>query len=98
MPAAVRFVWDATKAAANYKKHKVTFDDAASAFRDRGALFEVDKDHPDRGNLIGVAATTRLLFVVHMEFDLDEANPVVRLISARKATRAERSRYEQAKS
>lgn len=76
--------WDSRKAADNLRKHGVTFEEAASAF--------LDRDHPDRLVLIGMSLSLRLLVVVHAEMGNGE---IVRLISARRATRPERKRYEE---
>lgn len=85
------FIWDPAKAAKNRRKHHVSFEEATTAFFDRDALYEPDKGHPERGNLIGVSSSLRILFVVHVEL-LDSAE--IRIISARKATRPEKRRYE----
>jgi len=90
---AVKFIWDTAKATDNFKKHKITFDEATSAFRDADAIFDPDKDHSDRGTLIGTSSRLRILFVVYLEFD-PGPEPTVRIISARKAARPEHKRYE----
>ena len=91
---ALKFTWDPTKALDNFKKHGITFDEATTAFRDKDAVFDQDKDHSDRGNLIGISDRLRALFIVHLEFDFDQPDPTVRIISARKATHTQRKRYE----
>jgi uncharacterized DUF497 family protein len=88
----VRFIWDPVKATANLKKHGVSFDEATGAFGDPHAQYEPDPGHPERGRLIGTSRSHRLLFVVHVEL-LDTAE--TRIISARKADRKERRRYEE---
>jgi len=86
----VRFEWDPRKAATNQRKHGVSFDEAQSAFGDeRGAYFP-DKLHEDRFIFIGYSSQQRLLYVVHAEVRSD----VVRIISARKATKHEKAHYE----
>ncbi|MGH7896083.1 MAG: BrnT family toxin [Candidatus Binatia bacterium] len=86
----VRFVWDTRKAAANFKKHGISFEEASTAFQDeRGAYFP-DTLQEDRFILIGYSRQQRLLYVVHAEVTPD----AIRIISARKATRHERTRYE----
>lgn len=85
------FIWDPAKARANLKKHGVSFAEAATVFFDPFAVFEPEARHPLRGIAIGASAEARLLFVVHIEIVEDER---IRIISARKATRAERRRYE----
>jgi uncharacterized DUF497 family protein len=86
----VRFVWDPRKAASNLKKHGVSFEEASTAFEDELGAYYPDALHVDRFVLIGYSRTQRLLYVVHAEVKLD----VIRIISARKATRHEKTRYE----
>lgn len=90
----LRFEWDPQKAAANLRKHGVAFKEAASVFADERALVIADPDHSeseDRFILLGVSGALRLLVVVHCYWeDADR----IRLISARKATRAEQRQYE----
>jgi uncharacterized DUF497 family protein len=85
------FVWDLRKAAANVRKHSVTFEEAATVFDDEFALVQPDLTHADRLLILGTSARARLLFVVYVEF---EAGDVFRIISARKATPHERKAYE----
>jgi len=89
----VRFEWDPAKAAANWRKHDVSFEEAKTVFWDDWALFEDDPDHStgeDRFLLFGLSSTPRLLVVVHC---YRKSPDTIRLISARKATRGERERY-----
>jgi uncharacterized DUF497 family protein len=86
----VRFTWDARKAAANARKHGVSFEEAATAFDDDLAAFYPDALHPSRFILIGQSQRGRLLYVVHAEVLQD----AIRIISARRATAHERARYE----
>ncbi len=78
--------WDADKAAENLRKHGVDFADAATALEDETALTVPDEE---RWVTQGMDALGRILVVVFTWRD-DQ----VRLISARKATRSERSHYE----
>lgn len=87
------FEWDPAKARANLRKHGVSFSEAATVFADPYALWEPDRRNPQRGNLLGTSAEQRLLFVVHVEVH-DELERI-RIISARRATRVERKRYEE---
>lgn len=92
MPA-LRFEWDAKKAAVNLRKHKVSFEDAKTAFSDEHALLIDDPDHSeeeDRFVLLGLSASLRLLVVVHC-YRAD--GNVIRLISARKADADEQGLY-----
>jgi uncharacterized DUF497 family protein len=86
----VRFTWDARQAAANLRKHGVSFDDAATAFDDELGAYYPDALHPERLILIGHSYRRRLLYVVHAEVLQD----VIRILGARRATAHERSRYE----
>jgi uncharacterized protein len=92
--AEVRFEWHSPKTAANAQKHGISFDEASSVFSDDHALLLPDPDHSvaeDRFILLGLSAYLRTLVVVHCYRESDE---VVRLISARKATRSERAQYD----
>lgn len=82
--------WDEDKATADLRKHGVDFADAATALEDEAALTMPD-DHPEENRWItlGMDALGRLLVVTYTWRD-DEP----RLISARRATRAERRQYE----
>lgn len=87
-----KFEWDEEKAASNIRKHRVSFDEAVSVFGDTMALTFTDTEHSDteeRSRTYGVSSKDRLLVVVHTE-----RRSGVRIISARKATRYEKSIYE----
>lgn len=88
----MKFEWDAAKAAANLEKHGVSFEDAAQAFEDELSATFPDPDH-SRGEhrfiTYGLVADGRLLVVSHTERD-----DLIRIISARPATKKERKRYE----
>jgi hypothetical protein len=89
----IRFEWDAAKAQANLRKHKVSFDDAQSVFSDERALLIDDPDHSeeeDRFVLLGLSRSLRLLVVVHC---YRAEGRVIRIISARKANLEEQSFY-----
>ena len=90
---AIRFVWDPRKAVANHAKHGVSFDEAQSAFYDPSALVIPDPEHSeaeDRFVLLGLSARLRLVVVVHCH---REPSDLIRLISARRATKAEQGQY-----
>ena len=90
----LRFEWDARKAAANLRKHGVSFEEARTAFLDDNALLRPDDDHSDdedRFLLLGLSGRMRTLVVCHCYRQEDE---VIRLISARKANSLERQQYE----
>ena len=87
------FEWDPEKADANLQKHAVSFDEASTVFGDPLSLLMPDPDHSaddERYVLLGMSAHQRLLVVAFAE-----GRPNTRLISARRATRAERKRYEE---
>ncbi|MEY4907422.1 MAG: hypothetical protein RL260_1140, partial [Pseudomonadota bacterium] len=87
------FEWDERKAAANAKKHGVSFDEAKSVFVDERAKLIDDPDHSEdeeRFVLLGLSSALRLLLVCHCY--RGEGN-VIRMISARKATTKESKSY-----
>ena len=89
----MRFEWDPVKAAANLRKHKITFEVAKTVFYDDFAIQFFDTEHSsdeDRFLLLGMSSDTRLLLVCHCE---KEDGNVVRIISARKATETEAQHY-----
>jgi uncharacterized DUF497 family protein len=86
----VRCIWGERKAAANLKKHGVSFDEAATAFDDPLGAYYPDSLHADRFILIGYSRQHRLLYVVHAEVTAD----AIRIIGARKGTKHEQTRYE----
>src|SRR5258708_6870881 len=90
-PCPVFFTWDAKKAAANARKHAVTFAEAETVFDDPLAGITEDTEHPERLILLGQSSRRRLLLVVHVEIDQD----TVRLTSAGRGTREERRRYQE---
>jgi uncharacterized protein len=82
------FEWDSAKAEANLAKHGVSFEEAATVFADGAAVFLDDPTDADRFIVIGMSATPRVLFVVHVIRAERE-----RIISARPATAAEERLY-----
>lgn len=89
----LRFVWDRAKAAANLRKHGVSFDEAESVFADDNGLLLSDPGHSeleDRYLLLGLGTRLRILNVAHTVIDDGDT---IRLISARKATRREQRQY-----
>lgn len=86
------FEWDPLKAAENLRKHRVSFEEAATIFFDPFALTIPDPDHSsseDRFVTIGQSIKLRVLVVIHTD-----RKQRIRLISARKATARERGYYE----
>jgi hypothetical protein len=89
----VRFEWDPAKSASNLRKHGVSFEEAQTAFSDDHALVVDDPEHSmdeTRFILVGLSASLRMLVVVHV---LRTDRGAIRLISARQATRSERTTY-----
>jgi hypothetical protein len=87
------FEWDSVKAAANLRKHKVSFEDAQTVFSDERARLIDDPDHSEdeeRFLLLGLSSSLRLLVVAHCYRSTDN---VIRIISARKATADEARHY-----
>jgi uncharacterized protein len=97
---AARFEWDAAKAAINQRKHGISFDTAMRIFADPFALSGriLDESGEERWQTLGTVEGHLLLLVAHTirEEDLDgTAIEIIRIISARKADKKERRRYEQ---
>lgn len=89
----MNFEWDPLKAARNARKHGVSFHEAATVFGDPLALTYQDPDHSAQERrfiTVGASNADRLLIVAHA--DRGES---IRIISARKTTRRERTHYEQ---
>jgi uncharacterized DUF497 family protein len=89
------FEWDSRKAAANLAKHGVSFAEAMTVFMDPLGRLEPDDRHSlgeERLVLLGRATSDRLLAVMFT----DRGAERIRLISARPATRSERTQYEEA--
>ncbi len=90
----VGFSWDRQKDLSNRVKHGISSDEASSVFLDEQARLIADPDHSaneDRFVLLGLSYAMRLLIVVHVYLDNDE---IIRIISARKATKSESQNYE----
>jgi uncharacterized DUF497 family protein len=89
----LRFVWDTEKAAANLKKHRVSFEEATTVFRDPLARIfddEAHSMHEQREIIIGHSSRNRLLLVC-----FTERATAIRIFSARQATRKEHTDYEE---
>ncbi len=92
------FDWDPAKARQNLQKHGVSFERAARVFLDPFAISIFDEPHSeneDRWITIGVEANEVLLVVVHTFRNVDIEVSLVRIISARKATREEAHQYHE---
>lgn len=89
----MEFEWDPKKAALNLRKHRISFDEAATVFGDLLSTTVHDPDHSleeDRYITIGMSGRRRVLMVSHTE-----SGERIRIISARVLTRAEREAYEE---
>ena len=94
----MKFVWDAKKAASNLRKHGVSFDEAKDVFLDPASLTFPDDFHSTaepRLITIGVSKRSKVLLIVHTETPTESDDVIIRIISARKATRLERHTYEE---
>lgn len=89
----IKFEWDARKASANEKKHGVSFDQARTVFFDENAKLIDDPDHStdeERFVLLGLSSSLKVLLVCHC---YRQDGNVIRIISARKASRHESKQY-----
>jgi uncharacterized protein len=89
----LHFEWDEAKEKANIAKHSVSFDESKTVFYDENARLIADPDHSeneDRFILMGLSSSLRLLVVCHC-YRVDDN--IIRIISARKATRTEAKNY-----
>ena len=90
------FSWDAQKAVTNLKKHSVSFEEAATVFVDPDALDWDDPEHSyseQRSKRLGSSLAGRILIVVYTQRRLTHGQEIIRIISARQATRKERQAY-----
>lgn len=88
----VKFEWDDEKEQLNKNKHKITFSEAATIFLNAPLQVFFDPDHSnseDHFIAIGISIHSRTLVVVHCE---SQSGTIVRIISARKATKCEQKR------
>lgn len=91
----LRFDWDKNKDGHNQKKHGISFEEAFTVFYDENALEFHDPDHSedeDRFIMLGISFKARVLVVCHCFRDKDA---VIRIISARKATKNEFRKYQE---
>ncbi len=89
----IRFSWNEGKNRVNQRKHGVAFEEAKTVFYDERAIEFADPDHSareDRFLMLGLSERLRMVLVCHC---FRENDAVIRIISARKATRRERERY-----
>jgi len=89
----VNFEWDPGKARKNRRKHRISFQEAATVFGDPLAVTYPDPDHSlseQRFITVGMSSTGRVLMVAHVDRDEN-----VRIVSARRTTQRERKSYEE---
>jgi uncharacterized DUF497 family protein len=89
----LRFEWNEDKAKGNLKKHKISFEEAKTVFHDENARIIPDPEHSEQEErfiLLGMSAGLKMLVVCHCYRESEE---VIRIISARKATKQEASFY-----
>jgi uncharacterized protein len=89
----LRFEWDKPKAEANLKRHGISFEEAVSVFYDTSAIEFYDDENSeweDRFLLLGICSNLNMLMVCHC---FRESDSVIRIISARKATKNEAKFY-----
>ena len=98
----VEFEWNPDKAELNLSRHGVAFEEASTVFFDDYARQFFDEEHSkdeERFLMLGLSNRSRMLMVVHCEragedeHDADP-EPIIRIISARRATAAERAFYD----
>ncbi len=93
----IHFIWDKQKAVLNKKKHGVVFEEAKTVFYDDHAVEFFDPDHSeteDRFVMLGMSFLARILVVCHCA---RKEGSVIRIISARKATKHEAKNYREGK-
>lgn len=89
----IKFEWDNNKAQANIEKHGITFHEASTVFSDESAILFDDPEHSmeeERFMLLGMSSQARMLIVCHCYRSADN---IIRIISARKATKTETRQY-----
>lgn len=91
----LKFEWDENKNQINQQKHSISFEEAKTVFYDENALLIDDPDHSEeeeRFIILGLSSRAKLLVVCHC---YRASETVIRIISARKATKTEIKYYEQ---
>ena len=89
----IKFEWDENKNKINQKKHKISFEEAKTVFYDDNAILFDDPAHSigeERFLIIGISQTEKLCIVSHCYREKDD---IIRIISARKATKTESKIY-----
>ena len=93
----MRFEWDDDKNESNQRKHGISFETAALVFEDPDRLLFIERieEGEERWHAIGSVRGTYLFLTVVHTYAEEEAEAVVRIISARRATSHERKLYAQ---
>ncbi len=89
----IKFEWDNNKAQINIEKHGISFDEASTVFADEDAVLFDDPGHSaaeERFMLLGMSSQAKMLIVCHCYRGADD---IIRIISARKATKTETQQY-----
>ena len=92
---AIRFEWDENKNAINKRKHAISFEEAQTVFYDEEALVIDDPEHSEQEErfiILGMSTRANLLVVCHC---YRQSETVIRIISARKATKNEARQYNE---
>lgn len=94
----IKFEWDGIKNESNQKKHGISFEEAKSVFYDSEAIQFFDTEHSspyeERFLMLGLSSSLRVLLVCHC---VEESNQIIRIISARRATKTEMQHYPKSK-
>ncbi len=91
----IKFEWDNNKAQTNIEKHGITFQEASTVFLDENAVLFDDPEHSmveERFMLLGMSSQAKMLIVCHCYRSADD---IIRIISARKATKMETQQYNE---
>src|SRR6185312_1543422 len=97
----IEFEWDPAKAKSNERKHEIRFEDAIKVFMDPDAVFREDTANrgEERWQVIGIASGITVLLVVHtVTTKIEGHTEVIRIISARAASRMEQDIYDENRS
>jgi len=89
----LNFVWNTNKANINFKKHKITFEEAETVFFDVNAIEFFDPDHSQEEDRFLLLGMSRKLKVIIISYCYRDKEAVIRIISARKATKNESKTY-----
>ena len=88
-----KFIWDDSKYIENIDKHRITFEEASTVFEDENAIYEFDGAHSEteeRFTVLGYSEQARMVVVCHC---FRNGDSLVRIISARRATKSEQKLY-----